>query len=925
MSDAMENLSTCGCCETGSETAEHENRPGQPALVYRIGTHSSFLQRMKMRLSTQGIPSEADKKTSIYPLTKLATRSTEDPAIALIDAWAMVSDVLTFYQERIANEGYLHTATERRSVLEMARAIGYELSPGVAASSYLAFTVDDKEGSPKTATIKVGTQVMSIPASQDELPQTFETIGNDCEARAEWNAMKPQQTEPVKLVLGSREVYLKGVATNLKPGDGLLIIGREREEAQGSERWDFRRVQSVTADTAGGYTRVTWAEGLGVIRGSMIVSPTRKGRKVYAFRQRAALFGNNAPDPSTFKDISRDASTKDWSDLTISAISSPATETIHLDRVYPQIVPGSWLLLSHPKYEEIYEVVEAVEDSRVGFTLAAKTTRVKLKGENLNEKFDNHVRDAVVFAQTEELEIVEKPLTTPVAGTKIKLDSLVDGLAKGQTLIVSGKRARITISPAVDDLTEGLTLKSADGKKLVTLKSGDSLQVMDLPVSVENNDVLTPEKLVKALADTKKPKDIRWRLIDRDGAVGYLTAGSNLLSLEAATKDDATISEIALIDGIQSDRDRTTLTLKTPLQNCYDRSTVAINANIVAATHGETVSGEVLGSSDGSKTNQEFSLKKSPLTYVSAATASGAKGTLEVRVNGVLWEEATSLYGKEATDHIYVVRIDNDAKATVIFGDGVSGARLPTGQENIKATYRAGIGNVGEVGAGSLTLLKSRPFGVRGVSNPLAASGAADPEVLENARANAPLTVLTLDRIVSLQDFEDFARAFKGLGKAQAIHLWDGETYLVHITIADDGGQTVDKSSETYTHLVAAIDAARDPTAEVQVDKFEPQTFNVKATVLYDAHYLPDDVQANIKDALKQAFSWDRRAFAQPVTAAEVVSVIHTVNGVVAVDLDAPASVLTAQIARRQGGDILRAQLLTINTSGINLTMNTAP
>ena len=40
--------------------------------------------------------------------------------MALIDACACVADVLTFYQERIANEGFLRTATERRSVLELA-------------------------------------------------------------------------------------------------------------------------------------------------------------------------------------------------------------------------------------------------------------------------------------------------------------------------------------------------------------------------------------------------------------------------------------------------------------------------------------------------------------------------------------------------------------------------------------------------------------------------------------------------------------------------------------------------------------------------------------------------------------------------------------------------------------------------------------
>src|SRR5204863_235282 len=63
-------------------------------------------------------------------------------SIALLDGWAMVGDVLTFYQERIANEGYLRTATERRSIFELARLVGYAPRPGVASSTYLAFTME---------------------------------------------------------------------------------------------------------------------------------------------------------------------------------------------------------------------------------------------------------------------------------------------------------------------------------------------------------------------------------------------------------------------------------------------------------------------------------------------------------------------------------------------------------------------------------------------------------------------------------------------------------------------------------------------------------------------------------------------------------------------------------------------------------------
>ena len=110
----------CGCCE-GIEAATPvavANRPGLGALAYRVGTHSTFLETMLARLSTLCLGSEEECRANegLRPLLKLTSRDTGDPSIALLDAWAIVADVLTFYQERIANEGYLRTATERRSM-----------------------------------------------------------------------------------------------------------------------------------------------------------------------------------------------------------------------------------------------------------------------------------------------------------------------------------------------------------------------------------------------------------------------------------------------------------------------------------------------------------------------------------------------------------------------------------------------------------------------------------------------------------------------------------------------------------------------------------------------------------------------------------------------------------------------------------------
>ena len=252
----------CGCCEGTEQLTPRPiaNRPGLNLLAYRVGTHAAFLETMKARLSNYflDIPREgvdehgqpwADR---IYPLADLTTRAAQDPSIALLDAWATVGDVLTVYQERIANEGYLRTATERRSILELARLVGYVLRPGVASTVYLAYTLDSNFK--EEVVIPAGARAQSLPEG-DGQPQSFET-SETTHARAAWNNLKPRRSRPQTESSiryseeGSPCVYLKGTSANLKPNDPLLI---DFGAPSGAE---FFRVQSVTPDPAADHTKV---------------------------------------------------------------------------------------------------------------------------------------------------------------------------------------------------------------------------------------------------------------------------------------------------------------------------------------------------------------------------------------------------------------------------------------------------------------------------------------------------------------------------------------------------------------------------------------------------------------------------------------------------------------------------------------------
>lgn len=371
--------------------------------------------------------------------------------------------------------------------------------------------------------------------------------------------------------------------------------------------------------------------------------------------------------------------------------------------------------------------------------------------------------------------------------------------------------------------------------------------------------------------------------MDRDGVVGFVTARHDEILLTPAIEDDPTISEIGRIKLVSSGRDRTTITLHSPLQNSYDRMSTTMNANVAPATHGETKE-EVLGSGDGSTTYQRFVLRESPLTYVHSAVPGGAQSTLQVRINDILWHEVPSLYGHGPNERIFVTRRDDYDRTTIQFGDGTSGARPPTGQENVRAAYRKGIGLEGMVEADQLSLLLTRPLGVRSVTNPQAAADAAEPEPREEVRRNAPLTALTLDRVVSLQDHEDFARSYAGIGKALATWVWDGEARGVFVTVAGPEGS--EPSRDLLRDLSDAIRKAGDPYHPLFVEPYRSALFNVEARVKVDADFLPEKVLAAVEESLRARFSFEARAFGQSVALSEVISVVQGVPGVAAADMN---------------------------------------
>jgi len=812
---------SCLCCDgvEPSTPLAIENRGGLSAIEYRIGAYGDFRESLHAALSS----------SDFGKLGELRTRDADDFTIGLIDAFACAADVLTFYQERIANESYLGTARERLSLQEMGRLIGYRLRPGVAAETLLAFTFETPPtpppaakpepgmfvtGVPSQVTVAPGLAVRSVPAP-GEAPQVFETV-EEFTARPVWNALQPWLKEAGRPVRGATSTFLRGVATALRPGDALLIVGDEFIKNHNANQWDFRILDSVVVDAANDRTHISWQRPLGSIDPPL---GTSASPQVFALRRRAAVFGHNAPvwltmttdfrsgyeltfpraesGPILLKSALLEA--ENWPHFEISRDAT----SIDLDSVYAEMSVGSFAVLARGNfnyasepgpagtYVELYAVSSVAEVSREEFGVSAKVTRLGLSGANY-DKFQGQVRSTSVFGQSEPLALAEYPVTDAVSGNTLPVAVAPDGLEPGRRLLVRGKRV------------------------------SDGVHV---------------------------------------------------------------IHGVTLVAAIAAGNGRSLLTIDPPLPAALRRESVVVHANVALATHGETVS-QILGAGNAATPFQRFELKQLPLTYRAAANELGASPELTVRVDDIAWKVRDSLFGAQSRDRVFTLQGDEQGRNFVAFGDGLRGTRPSSGVNNVRATYRKGLGVAGNVSAESITQPTQRPLGMKGVSNPLPAEGGTDPENAELARQAMPLMTRTLGRAVSLLDYEDFARAFSGIAKARAqvLHLSTGP--IIAITIAGPGGVVISPDSPIWINLGAALADNGDPHVAVRLLAHQPGTFRIGLRVKCDPDFESSAVLREVEAALRTRFGFGARALGQPVQQSEVISAAQNVRGVLAVDLD---------------------------------------
>ena len=575
----------------------------------------------------------------------------------------------------------------------------------------------------------------SIPGP-GQTAQYFETV-ETIEARAEWNAITPLLQQPQRVSHDAKTLVLSGAVSNLKVGDKILMLPGLNPPQDGF----LQTVLEVDVQSNG----TTWVHLEGW---SPDDPPTAQGFSPanYSLNQSASkgqlsdIAANSNLDTATVAVLLNkqwDANTlvalanmQNWSQQQLAAAlnkqfqlnqcNAAAVGTAHVLQqqvaAFGHNAPNYYSLQPILRYDSYFEsahrrqkITAAYPRSWEEATLA--DTSGSMKSIYLDNWYPAILANSWIVLQT----YTGTNLTRLIAQVSTNTE------VAHSDYTLSGKVSLLALAHAQP-------LHKYPMRTTSVLCQSSELDLTQVPI----NDPVSGNQIVLNKI-----------------YVGLIAQQTVAVSGERNDLPGVTVAEIGTLKAVTVVSGVTLITLTDSLQYTYKRSTVSINANVALATNGQTVQ-ETLGNGDGSQTFQSFTLRQSPLTYVSADSPSGTATTLQVWVNSLLWQEVPYFFGHGPEEKIYITRQDNSADTTVTFGDGQTGSRLPTGTANIIAKYRRGIGVAGEVSANQLSMMTSRPLGVRGVTNPLAADGAADPEDLDNARQNATLTILALDRIVSL-------------------------------------------------------------------------------------------------------------------------------------------------------------------------------
>jgi hypothetical protein len=300
----------------------------------------------------------------------------------------------------------------------------------------------------------------------------------------------------------------------------------------------------------------------------------------------------------------------------------------------------------------------------------------------------------------------------------------------------------------------------------------------------------------------------------------------------------------------------------------------------VPVEEGLLVEDEFLGTSDGTP-GQRFSLAQAGLILGASAEAPALGRDLVLRTEPEeAWVRQDTLAFSRAGQADYVVEVDAEDRATVVFGDGEFGMIPPAGTV-LRASYRVGGGTHGNVSAGRIATIADAPqltlLGVK-VTNPAPATGGAARESIAHAVQHAPAVFRSLHRAVTRADYEALALRFGGVGKVRAeATSWNTVTLFV----APEGGGEV--SDVLRFDLLAHFEDLRPLSTIIEVESVDYLEVFVTAAVEVVSYYAREQVAAEVRAVAGALLAFDAVDFGQALNVSKFYEAIEAVDGVASV------------------------------------------
>jgi len=364
--------------------------------------------------------------------------------------------------------------------------------------------------------------------------------------------------------------------------------------------------------------------------------------------------------------------------------------------------------------------------------------------------------------------------------------------------------------------------------------------------------------------------------LENKEAAGQLKAGKFVV-----VEQEAPEPRLSVLTSVQyADKRTGVVRLDPALPDEYLIGSTLIRANVVRAGHGEAQPEKILGSGNATLSNQEFLFSGSDVSFISDETqVSGVRADIKVIVDGETWTQVSRFNQSRPTDIHYAVRMTEEGHLRIVFGDGINGRRLPTGENNVRIAWRTGSGTAGNLKAGSLKKPAHPHPRVEAIDQPFDCGGGNDMESVTSLRRSAPASLLTMERAVSVNDFAELAASHASIWSARAeLQSSAGERAVRVVVVPADGG----KLGETLSKdLEASLLSHAIPGAHVKLDEYVSEALALEITLgINSTRFDVDAVIAEVRETLLQRFTLKNRTIGAPVYLSDIYQCVEAVRGV---------------------------------------------